>query len=220
MIRPNLKRPVPDRKNKEDTMKLKRGALTTCGFAAIMTAIALLAPTGAESSTPEQRQEETQTTIATTQEAETEAETIAREELTTEEEKQPQEEADEATEATTEEEKPQASVNEYERDLLARVITAEAGGSSYEMQYMVGVVILNRIAYGYWGDTMDAVIYAGGQYACTNKLPYIEPTETAQAIAEDLLANGHNEPADVIWQAEFIQGTAIYKKIDNMYFCR
>ena len=111
----------------------------------------------------------------------------------------------------------QAPIQDIE--LLARVITAEAGGSCYEMQYLVGVVVINRINYSYWGNTLEDVIYAGGQYACTHKLPYTEPTEIAWSIAEDLLTNGHNEPSNVIWQAEFTQGNGIYKQIDNMYFC-
>lgn len=105
-------------------------------------------------------------------------------------------------------------------ELLARIITAEAGGCSYECQYYVACVVMNRIEFGYWGSTLREVIYAPGQYSPTwNGAINKEPTALSYEIAQDVLINGSGIPADVIWQAEFPQGSNIWKQIDGMYFC-
>lgn len=114
------------------------------------------------------------------------------------------------------------SVDKNELDLLAHLIYAEAGSDwcKDEMLYGVGSVVLNRMASDNYPSTMYGVIYQKGQYACTwdgniNK----KPNERAYRIAEDLLLNGSTLPEKVIYQAEFKQGTGVYKKVQNMYFC-
>lgn len=109
-----------------------------------------------------------------------------------------------------------------EVELLARLINAEAGAEwcTSEMKRLVGVVALNRTKHKAFPDTLKEVIYQQGQYKCVidgniNK----QPTKECYIIAENLLTNGYDDPKDVIWQSEFIQGKRVYKKIKNMYFC-
>lgn len=107
-------------------------------------------------------------------------------------------------------------------ELLAHVIYAEAG-SDYctdEMRYGVGSVVLNRVEDECFPDTLYNVIYQKGQYQCTwdgniNKTP----DERAYRIAMYLLNNGSIFPSDVVYQAEFKQGSGVYSKIQNIYFC-
>lgn len=107
-------------------------------------------------------------------------------------------------------------------DLLAHVIYAEAG-SDYctdEMRYGVGSVVLNRVEDECFPDTLYNVIYQKGQYQCTwdgniDKTP----DERSYRIAMDLLNNGSIFPSDVVYQAEFKQGSGVYAKIQNIYFC-
>nr|DAG18783.1 MAG TPA: Cell Wall Hydrolase [Caudoviricetes sp.] len=107
-------------------------------------------------------------------------------------------------------------------ELLAHVIYAEAG-SDYctdEMRYGVGSVVLNRVEDECFPDTLYNVIYQKGQYQCTwdgniNKTP----DKRAYRIAMDLLNNGSIFPSDVVYQAEFKQGSGVYSKIQNIYFC-
>lgn len=107
-------------------------------------------------------------------------------------------------------------------DLLAHVIYAEAG-SDYctdEMRYGVGSVVLNRVEDECFPDTLYNVIYQKGQYQCTwdgniDKTP----DERSYRIAQDLLNNGSIFPSDVVYQAEFKQGSGVYSKIQNIYFC-
>lgn len=113
-------------------------------------------------------------------------------------------------------------VNETDLELMAHLLVGEAGSDwcSDEMIYYVGSVALNRVTSKHFPDTLEEVIFQAGQYACTwdgnfNR----EPSERHYEIAEDLLLNGSILPSDVVYQAEFKQGSGVYKKVQNMYFC-
>lgn len=131
----------------------------------------------------------------------------------------------ETTEIITETEvetAPPPVVDKYELELLAHLLVGEAGANwcTDEMIYYVGSVALNRVASKYFPDTLEGVIYAKGQYACTWDGNFNRtPLERHYRIAEDLLLNGSVLPADVVYQAEFKQGSGVYKKVQNMYFC-
>jgi len=121
-----------------------------------------------------------------------------------------------ATTETTE------AINEEDIELLAHLIFAEAGSDWIEDEtlYYVGSVVLNRVNSDLFPDTIYEVIYQRGQYACTwdgniNKTP----TERCYVIAEDLLRNGSVLPEEVVFQAEFTQGSGVYAYQDNLYFC-
>lgn len=112
--------------------------------------------------------------------------------------------------------------------LLGKIIYAEAGSEycSDELQLMVGNVVLNRVENGYWGNTLEEVIYAPGQYSPTfNKQTWnaIEPDERALNHAERLLKGERWCPNNVIWQANFKQGNGVFWKWkgngSTVYFC-
>lgn len=46
-----------------------------------------------------------------------------------------------------------------------------------------------------------------------------QATERCWRIAEELLISGYDIPSNVLYQAEFKQGSGVYKKVQNMYFC-
>lgn len=113
-------------------------------------------------------------------------------------------------------------IDDYDLELLAHLIYAEAGSDwcDDEMLYGVGSVVLNRMASDYYPDNMYDVIYDKGQYACTwDGNIEKEPNERAYRIARDLLMYGSTLPPNVIFQAQFKQGDGVYKKVQNMYFC-
>jgi len=62
----------------------------------------------------------------------------------------------------------QNKFNMDERDLLAKTIAAEAGGESYEGQLAVASVIANRARSGRWGNSLQSVIMAPGQFSAWN----------------------------------------------------
>ena len=53
---------------------------------------------------------------------------------------------------------PIPAYDEADAVLLARLITAEAANQPFEGQVAVGNVVLNRLASGYWGDTVKRVV--------------------------------------------------------------
>lgn len=109
-----------------------------------------------------------------------------------------------------------------ELELMAHLLKGEAGSDwcSDEMQYYVGSVALNRVKSECFPDTLEEVIFQEGQYACTWDGNFDkEPSEREYKIADDLLTNGSVLPEDVVFQAQFRQGSGTYKKVQNMYFC-
>lgn len=107
-------------------------------------------------------------------------------------------------------------------DLLARTINAEAGSTvcTYEMRLFVGSVIANRVQSELFPDTLEGVIYQAGQFECvTNGMIYKEAIRESKEIAERIIKEGSALPADVLYFAEFTQGSGIYAKLQNLYFC-
>ena len=123
------------------------------------------------------------------------------------------------------EEAAAADVNEI--DLLARLITAEIGYSSYydpidyeQLCYLAGSVPLNRIKSDKFPQTLKEVIYQPGQYQCVeNGHINRQYDDIAWEIAEELLTVGTDVDPTVVYQSEFPQGSGIYQHIKNQYFC-
>ena len=132
-----------------------------------------------------------------------------------------------------EEEKLKAAFYRYytdeDIDLLARLMYAEVGvflqtmneEDAKEAFMLTGSVVLNRWNNPNLGwDDLEAVIYAEGQYQCvSNGSINNTPPEEVYEWAEELLQSGPIGPENMIFQSQFIQGTSIYKKIGNTYFC-
>ena len=106
--------------------------------------------------------------------------------------------------------------------MLASLIDLEAGSNwcSDEMQQGVGSVVLNRIKDSRFPDTMEKVIYQPGQYATSKRVKGHKPTERAIENARIVLTEGSIFPEEVVFQANFTQGKGVYKKVQNMYFCK
>lgn len=129
------------------------------------------------------------------------------------------------TEVTTEAETEEPTEYYSEDDLywLSRAISAEVGNSTYESKAMCGLVIINRVnSLSFKADTIKKVIFSPGQYeTVSNGKIYNEPDDESIEIAKKIL-EGTIEieiPADVVYQAEFRQGSGIYCQIGNEYYC-
>lgn len=135
------------------------------------------------------------------------------------------------TEATTEEKTTEIkatqtdagySYNSEEVEMLAHLINGEAGATwcSDTTRYYVGSVVLNRVNHPEFPDTIAGVIWQSGQYACTWDGNYDRtPSQRCYEIAKDLLENGSWLPNNVVFQANFAQGSGVYDCIDGVYFC-
>lgn len=120
-----------------------------------------------------------------------------------------------------------------ELETLALVIYQEAGADycSDDTRLMVGTVLLNRVADGRFPDTIQEVALQRAQYGLLYwtglEWPERAGTEVeAHAVARaydcaEQLLQGHRAlPSDVIYQAEFIQGSEVVAHQDGFYFCK
>lgn len=73
--------------------------------------------------------------------------------------------------------------------LLARLISAEARGESYEGQVAVGAVVMNRIEHPSFPNTMAGVIYQKGAFSCLDDGQFDQPVaDSAYQAAREALA--------------------------------
>lgn len=83
--------------------------------------------------------------------------------------------------------------------LLARLISAEARGESYEGQVAVGAVVMNRIAHPSFPNTLSGVIYQRGAFSCLDDGQFDEPVaQSAYAAARDAM-NGYDPTGGAIY---------------------
>lgn len=137
------------------------------------------------------------------------------------------------TEPVTEPTETQPPYTEEELEMLAIVIYQEAGADncSDETRLMVGTVVMNRIADDRFPNTMYEVLTQEAQYGRLHWTGIVWPdrisdpyethaVERAYKIAERILLGERALPEDVVWQAEFKQGTEVVAFQDGIYFCR
>ena len=112
-------------------------------------------------------------------------------------------------------------------ELLAKVISAEARGESYEGQVAVGAVILNRIAHPSFPDSLSGVIYQKGAFSCVNDSNwYAQTSESAKRAAQDAM-NGWDPTGGAIYSFNpaktndaFMHSRPVVKVIGNHTFCK
>ncbi len=83
----------------------------------------------------------------------------------------------------------QSGVSSSERDILARIVMAEAGSEDIQGQIMVANVILNRIAAGY-GSSVSDIVFAPGQFEPVSSGTFwsVSPSASAYEAADRALA--------------------------------
>jgi hypothetical protein len=89
-------------------------------------------------------------------------------------------------------------VENRDLNLLARLITAEAGSESYDGQVAVGAVVLNRIKSGRFPATIREVIYQKGQFSSLPKLDNLAPSPEALRAAKDAI-NGSDPSRQALY---------------------
>lgn len=105
-------------------------------------------------------------------------------------------------------------------DLLARLVYSEVGNLNDDAQIATASVVMNRVNSNSFPNSIYSVIYQEGQYAVThNGTINNQPSDQAYNNAKFVYENGSQIPSNVVYQAEFTQGSGIYKQIANMYFC-
>jgi len=80
-----------------------------------------------------------------------------------------------------------------EIDLLAKLVTAEAGGEPYLGQVAVAAVVLNRMKSPDFPNTINKVIYQPGQFSPAANLETITPSSNAIKATQEALSG--NDPS-------------------------
>ena len=111
-------------------------------------------------------------------------------------------------------------------ELLARVISAEARGESYNGQVAVGAVILNRVEHPSFPNSIAGVVYQPGAFTCmTDGQINTNVTSSAKRAASDAL-NGVDPTGGAIYYynpstatSKWIRSRPIITTIGNHVFC-
>ena len=114
---------------------------------------------------------------------------------------------------------PDIQLTYEERQLLARVIWAEAQGECEEGQQAVAEVVLNRMASPDFGNTLRGVIYGEGQF---RSVPYLEDAEPHQAQYEAIEAAIYGPyvlPEGVVHFATYPTNNNVWGQIGGHTFC-
>lgn len=137
--------------------------------------------------------------------------------------------ADESTEETTEpvvSTEPEKTYTDDDLFYLAAAVCREAGGESEEIQLLVANVVINRVNSSIYPDTIYGVLTDYRQYGMMWKYGVSFPKWADQKtidhcydVARRILDGERVCPDNVLFQAEFVQGSGIYKEFDGFYFC-
>lgn len=116
-------------------------------------------------------------------------------------------------------------ISESDREILARLILLEAGGTSWEEQCACASVVFNRYDNGYWGKDFTKIIYATRQFAPAYNIPYVTPTQEQYDVIDYICQNGPTLPYYVLYfRADYYHAgwygkTMVpYCNIGNTYF--
>lgn len=125
-------------------------------------------------------------------------------------------------------------IDEEVVEMLALVIYQEAGGDDCidDTRRMVGEVAMNRVADSRFPDTLEEVLLQRRAYGLLYWTGLVWPdrasnegeanaVQRAYEIARLVLTSEERLlPTDVVFQAEFRQGTETVAESDGFYFCR
>ena len=111
--------------------------------------------------------------------------------------------------------------------LLARIISAEARGESYEGQVAVGAVVLNRVEHPSFPNSISGVVYQPGAFTAINDGQINQPVaDSAYRAARDAM-NGWDPSGGAIYyynpaktSNKWIRTREVIKQIGDHLFCK
>lgn len=123
--------------------------------------------------------------------------------------------------------KTEINTNQDDLYWLSRVVMNEMGSSwvSDEIQKMVASIVINRVNSPLFPNSIQEVIFQQGQYAGANYLSNIVPSDKVIRNCEWVLNNGSILPSNVLYQANFPQGSGTHSTYydeyigSTTYFC-
>lgn len=111
---------------------------------------------------------------------------------------------------------------EFEVDILAKLIEAEAGDTDLQTMTAVGAVVMNRVSDGGFPDTVLQVIYSGGSFdsVVDGSIEESKPSETAYRAAEDALMGFDPTDGALYVLHGGSMGRIVTFISGDVYFCR
>lgn len=115
-------------------------------------------------------------------------------------------------------------LTDAEWEAMSQMIMAEARGESFEVQYYIACVVLNRVDSPLFPNTVAGVIYqtqpAVQFYGAWDTEQY-EPSDSVLEAIQTALENNHI-PEDVFYFTSegFLPGTEPWERVGNMWFSR
>jgi N-acetylmuramoyl-L-alanine amidase len=111
-------------------------------------------------------------------------------------------------------------------ELLAKVISGEARGESYEGQVAVGAVVLNRVHHPSFPDSISGVVYQNGAFSCVYDSNWYQPVADSSKRAAVDAINGWDPTGGAIYYYNaaktsnaFMLSRKVIKVIGNHRFC-
>lgn len=116
--------------------------------------------------------------------------------------------------------------NDADYQLLARIISAEARGESYQGQVAVGAVVLNRVQHPSFPDSVAGVVYQPGAFTAITDGQINEPiAESSYRAARDAL-NGWDPSGGALYyfnpdktSNKWMRTRPVILRIGNHLFC-
>lgn len=104
--------------------------------------------------------------------------------------------------------------NDYEKDLLARLVEAEAKGESYAGKVAVATVVLNRVESDEFPDTLHNVIHDGIQFSPVLNGTINQPAseESKRAVNEALAFQGYDNESLFFYNPDKAQSSYLSEK--------
>ena len=114
---------------------------------------------------------------------------------------------------------PDIQLTAEEKQLLAKLVWAEARSESPEGQQAVAEVVLNRMVYGGFGHTLKGVIYAEGQFCSAPYLEEAEPNQAQFEAVEGAIYGPYVLPEGVVYFATYAVNDNVWGAIGGHVFC-
>ena len=115
------------------------------------------------------------------------------------------------------------NITQEERETLARLVFLEVGTCGSQCQRAVASVVFNQLEAGYWGDTLEEVIYYGNNYAVAYLITSCkQPPQEIYDAVDYVIKHGPTIPKEVRYfrSDEYFtwEGYRGYVVYDNIYF--
>ena len=114
---------------------------------------------------------------------------------------------------------PDMALSEEDKDLLAKLIWAEAQGEPFDGQQAIAEVVLNRIAADNFPGNVHDVLYAQDQFKAVAQIYAAKPTHVQYEAIRRAMYGPHVVPEDVVFFSTGAVSDNVWGTIGKHTFC-